>query len=174
MPLKTGGAQATGKYGRPSPSQIGACNTIVRAHDGKALRLLTPTWAALCARSRNGCPWRGRKFWYWGQAGRPGPRCLWPRVNKGRRGPDTESNSTNSAEAGPGSKSKGPFAANSWSAKTSFDVIVNATAVGMHGIKPATHPGAQRNQRSAWSFSIWSTTRWIRRCCAWLVKKELP
>ena len=46
-------------------------------------------------------------------------------------------------------------------AKSSFDVIVNATPVGMHGVNRSTFSNRKRST-PGWS-SIWSITRWILR-----------
>jgi 3-dehydroquinate dehydratase/shikimate dehydrogenase len=116
----------------PVSAQIGACNTIVRAHDGKLYGFNTDVGGIVRPLEKR-LRLAGAKILVLG-AGGAARAAVFGLVNKGaevvilNRTPQTAQKLAREAKAKTIRREQ--------LAKTSFDVIVNATAVGMHGVKP--------------------------------------
>jgi 3-dehydroquinate dehydratase/shikimate dehydrogenase len=116
----------------PISAQIGACNTIVRAHDGKLYGFNTDVGGILRPLEKR-ISLAGAKILVLG-AGGAARAAVFGLANKGaevlilNRTPQTAQKLAREAKA--------KTIRRELVAKTSFDVIVNATAVGMHGVKP--------------------------------------
>lgn len=114
--------------------KIGACNTVVRAQDGKLYGFNTDV-AAIVRPLERRLPLRGAKILVLG-AGGAARAAVFGLVDKGaevlicNRTPDAAKKLARQAKA--------KSIRRELLAKTSFDVIVNATPVGMHGVKPAS------------------------------------
>ncbi len=112
-------------------SQIGACNTIVRAHDGKLYGFNTDVGGIVRPLEKR-LSLAGAKVLVLG-AGGAARAAVFGLVNRGaevlilNRTPQTAQKLAREAKA--------KTIRRELVAKTSFDVIVNATAVGMHGMK---------------------------------------
>jgi 3-dehydroquinate dehydratase / shikimate dehydrogenase len=115
----------------PVSAQIGACNTIVRAHDGKLYGFNTDVGGILRPLEKR-ITLAGAKVLVLG-AGGAARAAVFGLVNKGaevlilNRTPQTAQKLARAAKAKTIRREQ--------LAKSSFDVIVNATAVGMHGVK---------------------------------------
>jgi 3-dehydroquinate dehydratase/shikimate dehydrogenase len=115
----------------PVSSQIGACNTIVRAQDGKLYGFNTDVGGIVRPLEKR-LSLKGAKVLVLG-AGGAARAAVFGLVNKGaevlilNRTPQTAQKLAREAKA--------KTIRRELVAKTSFDVIVNATAVGMHGVK---------------------------------------
>ena len=113
--------------------KIGACNTVVRAQDGKLYGFNTDVAAVVRPLERR-LPLRGAKILVLG-AGGAGRAAVFGLVEKGaevfvwNRTADTAKKLARQAKAKAIRREQ--------IAKSSFDVIVNTTPVGMRGIKPA-------------------------------------
>jgi 3-dehydroquinate dehydratase/shikimate dehydrogenase len=116
----------------PVSAQIGACNTIVRAHDGKLYGFNTDVGGIVRPLEKR-LNLSGAKVLVLG-AGGAARAAVFGLVNKGaevlilNRTPQTAQKLAREAKA--------KSIRRELVAKTSFDVIVNATSVGMHGVKP--------------------------------------
>jgi 3-dehydroquinate dehydratase/shikimate dehydrogenase len=116
----------------PISAQVGACNTIVRAHDGKLYGFNTDVGGIVRPLEKR-LSLAGAKILVLG-AGGAARAAVFGLVNKGaevlilNRTPQTAQKLAREAKAKTIRREQ--------VAKTSFDVIVNATAVGMHGVKP--------------------------------------
>ena len=116
----------------PVSAQIGACNTIVRAHDGKLYGFNTDVGGIIRPLEKR-LSLQDAKVLVLG-AGGAARAAVFGLVAKGadvsilNRTPQTAQKLAREAKA----KSIRREAV----AKSSFDVIVNATSVGMHGVKP--------------------------------------
>src|ERR1700761_113869 len=116
----------------PISAQVGACNTIVRAHDGKLYGFNTDVGGIVRPLEKR-IPLKGAKILVLG-AGGAARAAVFGLVDKGaevlilNRTPQTAQKLAREAKAKAIRREQ--------VAKTSFDVIVNATAVGMHGVKP--------------------------------------
>jgi 3-dehydroquinate dehydratase/shikimate dehydrogenase len=116
----------------PVSAQVGACNTIVRAHDGKLYGFNTDVGGIVRPlEKRLSLP--GAKVLVLG-AGGAARAAVFGLVNKGaevlilNRTPQTAQKLAREAKAKTIRREQ--------VAKSTFDVIVNATSVGMHGVKP--------------------------------------
>ncbi len=116
----------------PISAQVGACNTIVRAHDGKLYGFNTDVGGIVRPLEKR-LSLAGTKVLVLG-AGGAARAAVFGLVNKGaevlilNRTPQTAQKLAREAKA--------KTIRRELVAKTNFDVIVNATAVGMHGVKP--------------------------------------
>jgi 3-dehydroquinate dehydratase / shikimate dehydrogenase len=116
----------------PLSAQIGACNTIVRAHDGKLYGFNTDVGGIVRPLEKR-LNLSGAKILVLG-AGGAARAAVFGLVNKGaevsilNRTPQTAQKLAREAKA--------KSIRRDLLAKTTFDVIVNATSVGMHGVKP--------------------------------------
>jgi 3-dehydroquinate dehydratase/shikimate dehydrogenase len=116
----------------PISAQIGACNTIVRAHDGKLYGFNTDVGGILRPLEKR-ISLTGAKVLVLG-AGGAARAAVFGLVDKGaevlilNRTPQTAQKLAREAKA--------KTIRRELVAKTNFDLIVNATAVGMHGVKP--------------------------------------
>jgi len=116
----------------PISAQVGACNTIVRAHDGKLYGFNTDVGGIVRPLEKR-LSLAGAKILVLG-AGGAARAAVFGLVNKGaevlilNRTPQTGQKLAREAKAKTIRREQ--------VAKSSFDVIVNATAVGMHGVKP--------------------------------------
>src|SRR6201996_854380 len=116
----------------PISSQVGACNTIVRAQDGKLYGFNTDVGGILRPLEKR-LSLAGIKVLVLG-AGGAARAAVFGLVSKGaevfilNRTPQTAQKLAREAKA--------KTIRRELAAKTTFDVIVNATAVGMHGVKP--------------------------------------
>ncbi len=126
-----------------------------------------PMWAALCARWSGGFRSSGAKILVLG-AGGAARAAVFGLVNKGaevvilNRTPQTAQKLARQAKAKTIRREQ--------VAKSSFDVIVNATAVGMHGVKPQ-HILEPKEINARLVFDLVYNPI-DTPCCAWLVKKE--
>jgi 3-dehydroquinate dehydratase/shikimate dehydrogenase len=115
----------------PVSSQVGACNTIVRAHDGKLYGFNTDVGGILRPLEKR-LTLAGAKVLVLG-AGGAARAAAFGLVSKGaevsilNRTPQTAQKLAREAKAKSIRREQ--------VAKTTFDVIVNATSVGMHGAK---------------------------------------
>ena len=115
----------------PVSAQVGACNTIVRALDGKLYGFNTDVGAIVRPLEKR-LTLAGAKILVLG-AGGAARAAVFGLVNKGaevsilNRTPQTAQKLAREAKA--------KSIRRELVAKTTFDVIVNATAVGMHGVK---------------------------------------
>jgi 3-dehydroquinate dehydratase / shikimate dehydrogenase len=116
----------------PISTQVGACNTIVRAHDGKLYGFNTDVGGIVRPLEKR-ISLSGAKILVLG-AGGAARAAVFGLVDKGaevlilNRTPQTAQKLAREAKAKTIRREQ--------VAKSSFDVIVNATAVGMHGVKP--------------------------------------
>jgi 3-dehydroquinate dehydratase / shikimate dehydrogenase len=116
----------------PVSAQIGACNTIVRAQDGKLYGFNTDVGAIIRPLEKR-ISLSGAKILVLG-AGGAARAAIFGLAGKGadvsilNRTPQTAQKLAREAKA--------KCIRREALAKTSFDVIVNATSVGMHGVKP--------------------------------------
>jgi 3-dehydroquinate dehydratase / shikimate dehydrogenase len=116
----------------PVSAQVGACNTIVRAHDGKLYGFNTDVGGIVRPLEKR-LSLAGAKVLVLG-AGGAARAAVFGLVNKGaevlilNRTPQTAQKLAREAKA--------KTIRRDLVAKTNFDVIVNATSVGMHGTKP--------------------------------------
>jgi 3-dehydroquinate dehydratase/shikimate dehydrogenase len=116
----------------PISAQVGACNTIVRAHDGKLYGFNTDVGGIVRPLEKR-LSLAGAKVLVLG-AGGAARAAVFGLVNKGaevlilNRTPQTAQKLAREAKA--------KTIRRELVAKTNFDVIVNATSVGMHGVKP--------------------------------------
>src|SRR5271168_5347838 len=116
----------------PISAQVGACNTIVRAHDGKLYGFNTDVGGIVRPLEKR-LSLTGAKILVLG-AGGAARAAVFGLVNKGaevvilNRTPQTGQKLAREAKA--------KTIRRELLAKSNFDVIVNATAVGMHGVKP--------------------------------------
>jgi 3-dehydroquinate dehydratase/shikimate dehydrogenase len=116
----------------PLSTQIGACNTIVRSHDGKLYGFNTDVGGIVRPLEKR-LNLSGAKILVLG-AGGAARAAVFGLVNKGaevsilNRTPQTAQKLAREAKA--------KSIRRDLLAKTTFDVIVNATSVGMHGSKP--------------------------------------
>jgi 3-dehydroquinate dehydratase/shikimate dehydrogenase len=116
----------------PISAQVGACNTIVRAHDGKLYGFNTDVGAIVRPLEKR-LALSGAKILVLG-AGGAARAAVFGLIGKGaevlilNRTPQTAQKLAREAKAKTIRREQ--------VAKTSFDVIVNATAVGMHGVRP--------------------------------------
>lgn len=114
--------------------KIGACNTVVRAQDGKLYGFNTDVAAVIRPLERR-LPLRGAKILVLG-AGGAGRAAVFGLVEKGaevfiwNRTAETAKKLARQAKA--------KVIRREQIAKTNFDVIINTTPVGMRGVKPAT------------------------------------
>jgi 3-dehydroquinate dehydratase/shikimate dehydrogenase len=114
--------------------KIGACNTVVRAQDGKLYGFNTDV-AAIVRPLERRLPLSGAKILVLG-AGGAGRAAAFGLTEKGaevfvcNRTPETAKKLARQAKA--------KFIRRDQLAKSSFDVIINATPVGMRSLKPAT------------------------------------
>ncbi|MGA7884995.1 MAG: shikimate dehydrogenase [Acidobacteriaceae bacterium] len=114
--------------------KIGACNTVVRAQDGKLYGFNTDV-AAIVRPLERRLPLTGAKILVLG-AGGAGRAAAFGLVEKGaevfvcNRTPETAKKLARQAKA--------KFIRRDQLAKSSFDVIINATPVGMRSLKPAS------------------------------------
>jgi 3-dehydroquinate dehydratase/shikimate dehydrogenase len=114
--------------------KIGACNTVVRAQDGKLYGFNTDVAAVVRPLERR-LPLKGAKILVLG-AGGAGRAAVFGLVEKGaevfiwNRTAETAKKLARQAKAKTIRKEQ--------LAKSSFDVIVNTTPVGMRGVKPAS------------------------------------
>ncbi|HTV81189.1 MAG TPA: shikimate dehydrogenase [Acidobacteriaceae bacterium] len=114
--------------------KIGACNTVVRALDGKLYGFNTDV-AAIVRPLERRLPLAGAKVLVLG-AGGAGRAAAFGLVEKGaevfvcNRTPETAKKLARQAKA--------KFIRRDQLAKSSFDVIINATPVGMRSLKPAS------------------------------------
>jgi 3-dehydroquinate dehydratase/shikimate dehydrogenase len=115
----------------PVSAQVGACNTIVRNHDGKLYGFNTDVGGIVRPLEKR-LSLAGAKILVLG-AGGAARAAVFGLVNKGaevvilNRTPQTAQKLAREAKARTIRREQ--------VAKSSFDVIVNATAVGMHGVK---------------------------------------
>jgi 3-dehydroquinate dehydratase / shikimate dehydrogenase len=116
----------------PVSAQVGACNTIVRAHDGKLYGFNTDVGGIVRPLEKR-LSLAGAKVLVLG-AGGAARAAVFGLVNKGaevlilNRTPQTAQKLAREAKA--------KTIRRDLVAKATFDVIVNATSVGMHGTKP--------------------------------------
>ena len=116
----------------PLSAQIGACNTIVRTHDGKLYGFNTDVGGIVRPLEKR-LNLSGARVLVLG-AGGAARAAVFGLVNKGaevlilNRTPQTAQKLAREAKA--------KTIRRELLAKTTFDVIVNATSVGMHGVKP--------------------------------------
>jgi len=114
--------------------KIGACNTVVRALDGKLYGFNTDV-AAIVRPLERRLPLSGAKILVLG-AGGAGRAAVFGLTDKGaevfvcNRTPETAKKLARQAKA--------KFIRRDQLAKSSFDVIINATPVGMRSLKPAS------------------------------------
>ncbi|HEX4066816.1 MAG TPA: shikimate dehydrogenase [Acidobacteriaceae bacterium] len=133
MPFKTAIMQHLEKTDALS-EKIGACNTVVRAQDGKLYGFNTDV-AAIVRPLERRLPLRGAKILVLG-AGGAGRAAVFGLAERGaevfvwNRTADDGKKLARQAKAKAVKREQ--------IAKMNFDVIVNATPVGMKGIKPAT------------------------------------
>jgi 3-dehydroquinate dehydratase / shikimate dehydrogenase len=118
----------------PISEKVGACNTIVRSQDGKLYGFNTDV-AAVVRPLEKRLQLKGAKVLVLG-AGGAARAAVFGLKEKGaevfvlNRTPETAQKLAREAKA--------KTARRDQLAKSSFDVIVNATPIGMHGVKPAT------------------------------------
>lgn len=118
----------------PLSEKVGACNTIVRSQDGKLYGFNTDV-AAVVRPLEKRIHLKGTKILVLG-AGGAARAAVFGLKEKGaevfilNRTPETAQKLAREAKA--------KTARRDQLAKTSFDIIVNATPAGMHGVKPAT------------------------------------
>jgi 3-dehydroquinate dehydratase / shikimate dehydrogenase len=116
----------------PVSSQVGACNTIVRAHDGKLYGFNTDVGGIVRPLEKR-LALAGARILVLG-AGGAARAAVFGLVSKGaevlilNRTPQTAQKLAREAKA--------KTIRRELVAKSNFDVIVNATSVGMHGVKP--------------------------------------
>jgi 3-dehydroquinate dehydratase/shikimate dehydrogenase len=116
----------------PVSAQVGACNTIVRAHDGKLYGFNTDVGGIVRPLEKR-LSLAGAKVLVLG-AGGAARAAVFGLANKGaevlilNRTPQTAQKLAREAKV--------KTIRRELVAKTNFDVIVNATSVGMHGVKP--------------------------------------
>ena len=138
----------------PLSAKIGACNTVLRAQDGKLYGFNTDV-AGITGPLEKRMSLRGAKVLVLG-AGGAARAAVFGLRDKGaevfilNRTPETAQKLASQS----GSKTIKKDAV----AKTTFDVIINATPIGMAGNK-ARSCLKRKISTPSWS-SIWSTTRW--------------
>lgn len=132
MPLKTEILKYLEKTDALS-EKIGACNTVVRAQDGKLYGFNTDVAAVVRPLERR-LPLKGARILVLG-AGGAARAAVFGLVDKGAE--VLIWNRTPEAARKLARQAKAKTIRREQLAKSNFDVIVNATAVGMRGVKPA-------------------------------------
>jgi 3-dehydroquinate dehydratase/shikimate dehydrogenase len=116
----------------PISAQVGACNTVVRTHDGKLYGFNTDVGAIVRPLEKR-LALSGAKILVLG-AGGAARAAVFGLVGKGAE--VLILNRTLQTAQKLAREAKAKTIRREQVAKTSFDVIVNATAVGMHGVRP--------------------------------------